>query len=76
MAFPTPEELPYSLTLNGNPYRVEGERRYSYPRMILLPPDKSGGYSQETPNGVSCTMHKTFSRKVYKQYLIFSVNLS
>jgi hypothetical protein len=41
MEFPTPEELPYSLVLNGNPYRVEGERRYSCPRI-------NPGYSQKT----------------------------
>jgi hypothetical protein len=33
MELPTPEELPYSLVLKGNPYRVEGERRYSCPRI-------------------------------------------
>jgi hypothetical protein len=33
MELPTPEELPYSLVLRGNPYRGERERRYSCPRI-------------------------------------------
>jgi hypothetical protein len=54
----TLEELPYFLTLKGNPYRIEGERRYSCPRI------NPGVIHRKLLTGVSCTMHKTFPRKV------------